>query len=266
MNGLGNDFVIFDQRSENTQFSKYELIKIADRNTGIGCDQVILIKSKSNHDGELIEFFNSNGQEVMACGNGSRCVANLLMMEKDINEIKINTKERPLNCTRVSENIISIDMGIPNFHWNKIPLKLNPDENQLSFTSGNKTLDHPFFINIGNPHIIFFVNNLDQYDILKFGPMIENHELFPEKINVNIANIISKNEISLNVWERGAGYTRACGTGACATAVAAIKNHNCQNELKISLPGGTLDINYELNKNIIMSGATEISFEGSFEL
>ena len=157
-------------------------------------------------------------------------------------------------------------MGKPKFDWKEIPLKEDPSEKQIVFTVGGESLDSPFFVNVGNPHIVFFVNNIDKFDILKFGPEIENHDLFPEKINVSIANVVSKNEISLNVWERGAGYTLACGTGACATAVAAIKDLNLQNQLKVSLPGGTLDIHYKLDSNIIMSGETEISFEGSFEL
>jgi len=266
MHGLGNDFVIFDQRSDGYSFTKDEVVKIADRNTGIGCDQIILIKALTDYDGELIEFYNSSGEEVMACGNGSRCVANLLMKEKNVNEITIKTKERSLNCQRVSDDIVSIDMGKPKFDWKEIPLKEDPSEKQIVFTLGSESLDNPFFVNVGNPHIVFFVNNIDKFDILKFGPEIENHDLFPEKINVSIANVVSKNEISLNVWERGAGYTLACGTGACATAVAAIKGLNLQNQLKVSLPGGTLDIHYKLDSNIIMSGETEISFEGSFEL
>jgi len=266
MHGLGNDFVIFDQRSDDYSFTKDEIVKIADRNTGIGCDQIILIKALTDYDGELIEFYNSSGEEVMACGNGSRCVANLLMKEKNVNEITIKTKERSLNCHRVSDDVISIDMGKPKFDWEEIPLKKDPSDKHIVFTVGGVSLDSPFFVNVGNPHIVFFVNNIDKFDILKFGPEIENHDLFPEKINVSIANVVSKNEINLNVWERGAGYTLACGTGACATAVAAIRGLNLQNQLKVSLPGGTLDIHYKLDSNIIMSGETEISFEGSFEL
>ena len=255
MHGLGNDFVIFDQRSDDYSFTKDEIVKIADRNTGIGCDQIILIKALTDYDGELIEFYNSSGEEVMACGNGSRCVANLLMKEKNVNEITIKTKERSLNCHRVSDDVISIDMGKPKFDWEEIPLKKDPSEKQIVFTVGGVSLDSPFFVNVGNPHIVFFVNNIDKFDILKFGPEIENHDLFPEKINVSIANVVSKNEINLNVWERGAGQTKACGTAACATVVAGYLNQLTEKICKVHFKEGTLEIIFDMGGgNVYMTG------------
>ena len=254
MHGLGNDFVIFDQRSDDYSFTKDEIVKIADRNTGIGCDQIILIKALTDYDGELIEFYNSSGEEVMACGNGSRCVANLLMKEKNVNEITIKTKERSLNCHRVSDDIISIDMGRPKFDWKEIPLKEDPGEKQIVFTFGGKSLDSPFFVNVGNPHIVFFVNNIDKFDILKFGPEIENHDLFPEKINVSIANVVSKNEINLNVWERGAGLTKACGTAACATVAAANINGLTDKLADVEFALGKLTISIDKDNSIHMKG------------
>ena len=266
MHGLGNDFVIFDQRVDSQEFSKEDIINISDRNKGIGCDQVITINNMAGTKTELIEFYNSNGEEVYACGNGSRCVANLLMKEKNINEIKIHTKEKKLICSRVSDDIISIDMGKPQLDWKDIPLIEDPKNKKIQFKIDDIILENPKFINVGNPHIIFFVDKIDNFDIHKFGPLIENNKLFPEKINVSIAEIVSSSKILLNVWERGAGKTLACGTAACAASVVAIMFHKCDNELSVSLPGGDLNIFYEINKNIIMSGKTELSYEGNFEL
>ena len=266
MNGLGNDFVIFDQRVKKRKFSKNDIINISNRHKGIGCDQVITINMLENTNDELIEFYNSNGEEVYACGNGSRCVANLLMNEKKINKIQIHTKEKSLVCKKLENDFISIDMGKPKLGWKEIPLSEDIKDNKINYKAHEIILENPFFVNVGNPHIVFFVKNKNDYNIDQFGPLIENDNLFPEKINVSIAEIISQNKISIDVWERGAGKTMACGTAACATAVAAVINQNCHNNLEIILPGGSLNINYELSKNIIMSGKTELTFEGSFEL
>lgn len=266
MNGLGNDFVIFDQRVKKREFSKNDIINISNRHKGIGCDQVITINKLEDSDIELIEFYNSSGEEIYACGNGSRCVASLLMNEKKVDKIKLRTKEKILICQKNKKNIISIDMGQPRLNWKEIPLKEDIVGESLQYKIAELTLINPFFTNVGNPHIIFFVKNKSDYDINQFGPLIENDDLFPEKVNVTIAEIISQNRITIDVWERGAGRTLACGTAACATAVAAIINQGCNNNLDIELPGGTLNIFYESNKNIIMSGKTELSFEGSFEL
>ena len=265
MHGLGNDFVIFDQRSKKRAFSKEDILNICDRNKGIGCDQLIIINRNSENE-ELIEFYNSSGEEVYACGNGSRCIANLLMKEKQINEIEIKTKERKLFCKRVDENIISIDMGEPKFDWKEIPLKENPITDSIKYEIDGLTLNQPYFVNIGNPHVIFFVEDITLYGIDKFGPLIENDELFPEKVNVSIAEIDSESSISINVWERGAGKTLACGTAACAVTATAVKYKNFNNQVEIKLPGGKLDILYKSESNIIMSGKTELSFEGHFEL
>ena len=265
MHGLGNDFVIFDQRSKKRAFSKEDILNICDRNKGIGCDQLIIINRNSENE-ELIEFYNSSGEEVYACGNGSRCIANLLMKEKQVNEIEIRTKERKLFCQRINGNIISIDMGKPKFDWKEIPLKEKPIIDNIKYEIDDLTLKEPYFVNVGNPHAIFFVEDIKLYGIDKFGPFIENDELFPEKVNVSIAKIVSQNSISINVWERGAGKTLACGTAACAVAAAAIKYKNFNNQIEIKLPGGKLDISYKVGSSIIMSGKTELSFEGHFEL
>ena len=266
MHGLGNDFVIIDQRLHKYDLNTKNIKAIANRNTGIGCDQLITINNHESQERPLIEFFNSNGEEVFACGNGSRCVANILMTERHIEQIEIFTKEKKLSCKRISKDLISIDMGKPFFEWEKIPLSKQINNHEINFKIDNMKLEFPSFVNVGNPHVVFFVENINDYLIDKFGPLIETNELFPEKINVSIAQINKKNHIALNVWERGAGKTLACGTAACATGIIAIENKRCENNIKVTLPGGDLNISYSPEENVIMSGLTEISFQGEFNI
>ena len=263
MHGLGNDFVIIDERNTKVSLSHAEIVSVANRHTGIGCDQLITI-NKDNISDILIRFFNSNGEEISACGNGSRCVARLLMEEDNTSAITIKTHAGLLDCKKISKNIISVNLGTPKLSWNEIPLDKEYDTNSIIFNINNFSISNPKFVNVGNPHAIFFVDNLDNFDIEDFGPLIENDKMFPEKCNVTIAQVISLRHIKINVWERGAGKTLACGTAACATAVAAYINKLSSNKIVVSLPGGNLDIEY--NSNIIMSGATEISFKSSFEI
>jgi diaminopimelate epimerase len=263
MHGLGNDFVIIDERNGELGLSTAEIVSIANRHTGVGCDQLITISydSKSNF---FIRFFNSSGEEVSACGNGSRCVARILMEENKNTEVLIKTKAGFLQCKKITEKIISINLGKPKFNWNEIPLDQDYKNKAIIFEINDVSITNPYFVNVGNPHSIFLVSNLENYNIDEFGPLIENDKMFPEKCNVSIAQIISPIHIKINVWERGAGKTLACGTAACATAVAAYKSKLTESKVRVSLPGG--DLNIEYNEDIIMSGTTEFSFNSSFEL
>lgn len=263
MHGLGNDFVIIDEREVKINLSRNEIISVADRHTGIGCDQLITINNNAEL-GVLVRFFNSDGEEVSACGNGSRCVARLLMEENNTSHINIHTKAGLLDCKKISDKIISVNLGAPKFNWHEIPLDKEHDTSSILFELNDISISSPHFVNVGNPHAIFFVDNLDNFNIEDFGPLIENDKMFPEKVNVTIAQIISPTHIKINVWERGAGKTLACGTAACATTVAAYINKLTSNKIVVSLPGG--DLNIEYNSDIIMSGATEISFNSSFEI
>ena len=263
MHGLGNDFVIIDERDMKVNLSRTEIISVANRHTGIGCDQLITIgiNSESNI---LIRFFNSDGEEVSACGNGSRCVARMLMEENNASQINIYTKAGLLSCKKISNNIISINLGVPKLNWQEIPLDKKYDASLIHFKLNDVSISNPYFVNVGNPHAIFFVDNLNNFNIEDFGPLIENDKMFPEKCNVTIAQIISPSHIKINVWERGAGKTLACGTAACATTVAAYLKKLTTNKIVVSLPGGDLDIEY--NSDIVMSGATEVSFKSSFKI
>ena len=255
MDGLGNDFVIFDARNRDLSLSEKQIIKIADRKF-IGCDQIILVKNDADSDA-FLSFFNSDGEEASACGNGSRCVAYLLAKEKNKNKIKIKTKGGILNSDIIGEKVVRMNIGKPKFLWNEIPLSKKIDPQNLGITLidlSNNTHKGGYAINVGNPHAVFFVNNCDNFDLNKIGPEIENNKLFPEKCNVSIAEIKNKSLIKLRVWERGAGITKACGTAACATAAVATKIKRTEKKLDIKFELGTLNIELDKDSNIFMQG------------
>ena len=213
-----------------------------------------------------LKFFNSDGSEIDACGNGSRCVANLLMKETKSDKINLTTRERTIACEKIDDVTVSVNMGKPKFKWNEIPLTEDIDPVDINFSIRDLTLKKPFLVNIGNPHIIFFDDEIEKYDVESFGSLIENDSLFPEKINVSFAKLKSDNHIVLNVWERGAGKTNACGTAACATAVAGVEMGLIKNKVTVTLPGGDLEIYYKSSDNIIMTGPTEINFTDKYKL
>jgi len=250
MDGLGNDFIIFDQRKDSLSLTKNQIIKIADRSF-FGCDQVIFINKDQNNDAYLT-FYNSDGGEVEACGNGSRCVAYLLMKEKKKSNISLKTKNRILKAELIN-NLVRINMGSAIFNWDKIPLSKKMDNKNLKIKINNEN-KVGFSLNVGNPHVIFFVNNLEQYHLEKIGPDLENHEYFPEKCNVTFANVQDNKHIKVKVWERGAGLTKACGTAACATAVAAFSLKLTNRLVDIEFDEGNLNIEWSLDNNIYMTG------------
>ena len=240
MDGLGNDFVIIDQRIHNLNLSKDQIIKICDRDF-IGCDQLILIKKNSEIDAGL-EFYNSDGSISGACGNGTRCIADFLSKEGNKKEISLLTSSGLLKSKILGNNLVETEIGIPKINWKEIPLSKKIDTKDLKIEiidkNNNKHIGG-IAVNVGNPHIIFFVNDIESFDLKKIGPKVENHELFPEKCNVTLAKVINKNLIKVKVWERGAGLTKACGTAACATAVAG--------NIKL-LVGKTIDIEFTLGR------------------
>ena len=251
MDGLGNDFVIIDQRVENIELSKDQIIKICDRNF-IGCDQLIIIKKNPKLDAEL-EFYNSDGSTSGACGNGTRCVANFLSREKNQKKITVSTSSGVLKSNILDNNSVETEIGIPKVKWNEIPLSENLDTKNLKIKILNKNnIEHigGTAINVGNPHIIFFVEDVENFDLKKIGPEIENHKLFPEKCNVTLAKVINKNLIKVKVWERGAGLTKACGTAACATAIAGNINGLVEKKTDIEFKLGKLSIFID-DKNIV---------------
>tara|TARA_X000000368_G_scaffold368136_1_gene315922 strand:- start:877 stop:1701 length:825 start_codon:yes stop_codon:yes gene_type:complete len=251
MDGLGNDFVIIDQRIKNIDLSKDQIVKICNRNF-IGCDQLIIIKKNPKLDAEL-EFYNSDGSTSGACGNGTRCVANFLSKEKNQKKITVSTTSGVLKSNILDNNSVETEIGIPKVKWNEIPLSENLDTKNLKIKILNKNnIEHigGTAINVGNPHIIFFVEDVENFDLKKIGPEIENHKLFPEKCNVTLAKVINKNLIKVKVWERGAGLTKACGTAACATAIAGNINGLVEKKTDIEFKLGKLSIFID-DKNIV---------------
>jgi len=267
MDGLGNDFVIIDNREKVTNLTKDQIIKICDRNF-VGCDQLIFINKDQNYDAS-IEFFNSDGGVSGACGNGTRCVAELLGKEKNKNTITLTTLSGHLKSHILGEKLVSTEIGLSRTKWNEIPLSEELDTKNLNIKIVD-TNNNEFFggtaVNVGNPHIIFFVEDNKQFEIEKIGPEIENHKLFPEKCNVTIATIVNKKLIKVKVWERGAGLTKACGTAACATAYAANQARLVSNKVDIEFSTGRLTISIDENNSIHMKGPVSDIKEINIEL
>jgi len=255
MDGLGNDFVIIDNRSNQINLNKEQILKVCDRKF-IGCDQLIMINNHDKSDAK-IDFFNSDGSESGACGNGTRCVADLLSKENGKNNISLVTSAGELKSDILGKNLVETGIGFGKTNWNEIPLSKNVNTKNLQIEildNDNKSHIGGTAISVGNPHIIFFVNNLENFNIEKIGPIIEKHELFPERCNVTIAQVINEQLIKVKVWERGAGLTKACGTAACATAFAGLIHNLSSNKVDIEFRTGNLSISIDQNNFIKMKG------------
>lgn len=256
MHGLGNDFVVLDSRSQALPPVDARIAAaLADRRTGIGCDQLVLIEPSAVADLKM-RIFNPDGSEVGACGNASRAVA-LLQGEPCTIETGGGLIE-----ARPADVGIAVNMGKPRFGWDAIPLAYAMDT--LSMPVGWEELENPVAVNVGNPHAVFFVPDTDAVELDRLGPLIENDPLFPERVNVNVATVTGPASIRLRVWERGAGLTRACGTGACATAVAAMRRGLTGRSVEVILPGGPLTIDWAQDGTIVMTGPAAESFRGDF--
>jgi diaminopimelate epimerase len=258
MHGLGNDFLIFDARTTPLALTPTMIRKLSHRYTGIGCDQFIVLEPSTKAD-VFMRIYNQDGGEVEACGNASRCVA--VLIGKLISTIE--TVVDILGCT-AQGNTAVIDMGSPKMRWDEIPLAQEMDT--LKMPVGWEFLANPVAVNVGNPHVVFFVAKASSVDLARLGPLIERDGLFPKRINVNIAEIIDRQEIKLRVWERGAGLTLACGTGACATTVAAIRRGLTERRVSVHLPGGVLSVELTEDNRMLMGGPVALAFEGVVDL
>lgn len=257
MHGLGNDFVVLDARDRPLpELSARRVRALADRHTGIGCDQLIVLEPATDAEVRM-RIFNTDGGEVQACGNATRAIGLLLAAPA-----RIATNAGILQ-TRPADSGIAVAMGSPRFEWDEIPLGYPMDTTQMPV--GWDELERPAAVNVGNPHVVFFVPDNDTVPLDTLGPRIEHDPLFPERINVNVATVEDRRTIRLRVWERGAGLTRACGTGACATAIAAMRRGLTDRSVTVHLPGGALGIDWDESGAITMSGPAKESFRGSFE-
>ena len=259
MHGLGNDFVVLDSTKNQYNINKASIQLIANRKFGVGCDQVIEMKHSDKED-IYMKIYNADGTEAEACGNAARCIAGLLFASSPKKAVSIETITGVLKAESEENGLIKVDMGKPKFFWKDIPLSMNISE--INFEE--LTLKNGLAINIGNPHIVFFVKDLDAVDINRIGPLIENNSLFPEKVNVEICQLENRKKIKVLVWERGAGNTLACGSGACAALVAAYKNSLSEPQAEIVLDGGSLNITWNIgsDEHVIMSGPIAVSFLG----
>jgi diaminopimelate epimerase len=257
MHGLGNDFVVLDARVDAVPAMTARLAAaLADRNTGIGCDQLILIEPSNSADLRM-RIFNHDGGEVEACGNAARAVALLHGQPASIETLGGALLAEP------GGDGASIDMGTPRFEWQQIPLAYAMDTYSLPIAWDS--LENPAAVNVGNPHVIFFVADCAEVELDRLGPEIEHDPLFPERINVNVATVESRELIRLRVWERGVGETRACGTGACATAIGAMRRGLTERTVTVRLTGGDLTIEWTAENRTLMTGPAAESFRGSFE-
>ncbi len=261
MHGLGNDFVIIDNSKNSLELPKKEILKkICSRRFGIGCDQILIINSDRQSNAK-VTIFNNDGSEAGACGNGVRCVASYLMKKQNKNKVKIQTISGILQCW-IEDNNCFVNMGKPSFKWSEIPLA-------KEFKTQTIKIDgyELFCMSMGNPHaVIFFkdLNELNKIDIEKIGIKIQNSDIFPESVNVEFATILEDKTIRMKVWERGAGRTLACGSGACATLVAANHQNLSLKKNDIILDGGRLTIDWLESEDVIMSGEVNLVFKGIF--
>src|SRR3546814_630853 len=248
MHGLGNDVVGIDAREQRVEMTPARAHAIADRRHGIGCDQLSLLEPSANADVKM-RIFNADGGEVEACGNATRCVATLIGKPAAIETLGGMLRVTP------ADGGAEVTLGEPAFEWERIPLAMPMDTRDMPVAWDE--LEHGAAVNVGNPHIVFFVPEADAVALGELGPRIETDPLFTERVNVNVASLDGENQLQLRVWERGVGLTQACGTGACATAVAAIRAGLVQSPVTVSLPGGDLVIRWAEGQPIVMSGRSE---------
>jgi diaminopimelate epimerase len=266
MNGCGNDFVIFDARAHGAlQLSREQARAIADRKEGVGCDQVIAIERSIRGDA-FMRIWNSSGEEVSACGNGARAVASILIDERGGDgPVKIETMAGLLKAEKTTLGQYTVDMGSPLLKWEEIPVARETDTVRMDYAIdvGLYRLAGPGGCNMGNPHAVFFVDDVAALPVATIGPRVETDPFFPEGVNVGFAQVLSKSRIRLRVWERGAGLTKACGTGACAAVVAAHRAGLTGRSVTVDLDGGTLQIEWrDSDDRILMTGPVELERTG----
>ena len=261
MHGLGNDFVVFDARRTPLALDGAGVRAIADRRTGVGCDQVIVVEPPRNGGTDAyLRFWNQDGGEVAACGNGTRCAARLLLDETDQTSVILETDAGRLTAEEAGGGQVRVDMGPARLDWRDIPLARAADT--LHVAVGTGPLGDAVAVNMGNPHAVFFVDDVDAVPLEVLGPVLETDPLFPEHANISVAQRLADDRLRLRVWERGAGLTQACGTGACAAAVAGARRGLTGRSVMVVLDGGELGILWREDGHVEMTGPTAASFSG----
>lgn len=270
MNGIGNEIVVVDLRAGGGSISAAEARAVAAPG-GVAYDQLMaLYPPRTPGTDAFVRIYNNDGSEAGACGNGMRCVCDLVAREAGRDRLTFETTSGILNCWKGEGGRFTVDMGKPRFAWNEIPLAEEfRDTRQIELQIGpidDPVLHSPSVVNMGNPHAIFWVEDVDAYDLARLGPLLENHPIFPERANITLAHVVSRDHIVIRTWERGAGLTRACGSAACAAAVAAARFNRTSRKVKVTLPGGELAIDWrESDDHVLMTGPVEFEFEGRFD-
>jgi diaminopimelate epimerase len=271
MNGIGNEIVIVDMRKDSAGKISADDARAVAQPQGAPYDQLMaLYPPRTPGTDAFIRIYNNDGSEAGACGNGMRCVATLVAGENGKSALTFETAAGILNCVRNADGSFTVDMGKPRFAWNEIPLAEEfRDTRAIELQIGpiDKPILHsPSVVSMGNPHAVFWVDDVNAYDLPRFGPLLENHPMFPERANITLAHIVSRDHIVIRTWERGAGLTRACGSAACAAAVAAARLRRTDRKVKITLPGGDLMIEWrERDDHVLMTGPAEFEFKGTFD-
>ncbi|WP_417711334.1 diaminopimelate epimerase [Roseibium aggregatum] len=272
MNGLGNDFVVWDAREKPLRLAPEAIAALGDRETGIGFDQMITVERSSLGVDAFMRIHNRDGSEVSACGNATRCIGRLLMEEAGKDLVTIETGAGLLHAFDADgPRSVTVDMGVPRLAWNEIPLAEEfADTRAIELQIGpidDPILHTPAVVNMGNPHAIFWVDDVEAYELERVGPLLEHHPIFPEYANISLAHVFDTDQIRVKVWERGVGLTLACGTAACAVGVAAARDGRTSRKTTIHLPGGPIGIEWrESDNHVLMSGLTEVEFEGEVDL
>jgi diaminopimelate epimerase len=269
MHGLGNDFVVLDARASDLDLTPARRRTIADRRLGVGCDQLIVLERPTDREADVfMRIYNPDGGEAGACGNATRCVASVVMDERNSDHVTVQTIAGLLESqkTGLGSNgrpVISVDMGLARLDWREIPVSQACDTNHLPLGLG--PLQDPVGTNMGNPHATFFVDDADAIPLAELGPKLEHDRLFPERANIGVAQLVGQDRLRLRVWERGAGITLACGSGACAAVVAASRRGLVPRKADVVLEGGTLAIEWLRDGHVLMTGGIALAFKGELD-
>jgi len=265
MHGLGNDFIIIDTRNSDFKLKSDEIKYLSNRRLGIGCDQLVLIKNSEDGiaDSQIL-IFNSDGSEAESCGNATRCVGKLLLKESKTKNVVIETKGGLVDIEELENGMISVDMGIAKFNWDEIPLSHPMDTQNLGIRL--KNLNDGFSVSVGNPHVVFFCDQIERSIIKEECVKVSKMKIFPQGVNVNVAKVQSRKLIELQVYERGSGFTDACGTGACATLIAAYNLNLTERTSIVRMLGGDLEISFLSDNHILMTGPVSEVYKGVVNL
>ena len=264
MHGLGNDFAVFDARKQSLAVDAALARQIGDRRTGVGCDQIIVIAPAGGEPVDAVmRIFNADGSEVETCGNAARCVGRVLMDEEGLSRVSLATKAGLLACSDAGGGFVTVDMGAPELLWDRIPLARPVDTNLFALNVDGETYNCAA-VSMGNPHCILFVEDAEAAPVADLGARIETHPLFPNRTNVEFVSVRDGSHLRMRVWERGAGITRACGSGTCAVAVAAHRRGLPGEKVEVTLDGGVLAIELK-DGRVLMTGPTALSYRGEIE-